>query len=120
MGHGRIFLSVDWGGPNFFSSICGMGGLLSGLLPQVSQPKRNYKAEPWGKVKGQPKLWLKIGAYGQGRPNMLSHHPAAERPYLRTLLRLMVTIYIFFSRGKAESYIVGLDLPNLRASGPGV
>ena len=51
-----------WTGPNCFSSICGMGGLLSGLLPQVSQPKRNSKAEPWERVKGQPKLWLKMGA----------------------------------------------------------
>ena len=38
-------------GPHCFSSICGMGGLLSGMLPQVSQPKRNSKAEPWGIVK---------------------------------------------------------------------
>ena len=43
-----------WPGPSGFSTICGMGGLLSGLLPQVSQPKRNSKAEPWGRVKGQP------------------------------------------------------------------
>ena len=57
-----------WSGPNSFSSICGMGGLLSGLLPQVSQPKWNSKAEPWGRVKGQPKLWLKIVARGMAGP----------------------------------------------------
>ena len=51
-----------WPDPNCFSSICGMGGLLSGLLPQVSHQKRNSKAEPWGRVKGQPELCLKIGA----------------------------------------------------------
>ena len=62
MGHGRIFLSVDLARSQLFSSICGMGGLLSGLLPQVSHQKRNSKAEPWGRLKGQPNLWLKIGA----------------------------------------------------------
>ena len=62
MGHGRILLSVDLAQSQLFSSICGMGGLLSGLLPQVSHQKRNSKAEPWGRVKGQPELWLKFGA----------------------------------------------------------
>ena len=51
-----------WPGPNCFSSSCGMGGLLSGLLPQVSQQKRHSKAEPTGRVEGQANLWLKIGA----------------------------------------------------------
>ena len=62
MGHGQILLSVDFALSKLFSSICGLGGLLSGLLPQVSHQKRNSKAEPWGRVKGQPELWLKIGA----------------------------------------------------------
>ena len=69
---------MDLAQSQFFSSICGKGGLLSGLLPQVSEPKRNSKEEAWGRVKGQTKLWLKIGAYGHGRPNMLSLHPATE------------------------------------------
>ena len=77
-----------WPDPNCFSSICGMGRLLPGLLPQESHQKRNSKAEPWGRVKGQPELRLKIGAKGHGKPNMLSLHPATERPYLRTGLRL--------------------------------
>ena len=62
MGHGRILLSVDLARSQFFFVILGMGGLLSGLLPQVSHQKRNSKAELWGRVKGQPELWLKIGA----------------------------------------------------------
>ena len=45
-----------WRDPNSFSSICEMGRLLSGLLLQVSHQKRNSKAEPWGRVKGQPEL----------------------------------------------------------------
>ena len=62
MDHGRIFLSVDLALSQLFFVNMWMGGLLSGLLPQVSAQKRNSKAEPWGRVKGHPKLWLKIGA----------------------------------------------------------
>ena len=57
-------------------------------------PKEKFKAEPWGRVKGQPELRLQSGAYGHGNPNMLSLHPAIERPYLRTGLRLRVTMFV--------------------------
>ena len=63
MGHGRIFLSVDLDRPNCFSSICGMEGLLSGLLPQVSQPKRNSKQSP-GKSEGTTQTMVKIWGLG--------------------------------------------------------
>ena len=92
MGHGRIFLSVDLARSQLFFINLWDGVLLSGLLPQVSHQKQNSKAEPWGRVKGQPGLWLKIGAYRHGKPNMLSLHPPTERPYLRTGLRLRVTM----------------------------
>ena len=62
MGHGRILLSVDLARSQWFFVNLLNGGLLSGLLHQVSHQKRNFEAEPWGRVKGQPELWLKIGA----------------------------------------------------------
>ena len=46
MGNEQIFLCVDLARLNCFSSICGMGGLLSGLLHHVSEQKMNSKAEP--------------------------------------------------------------------------
>ena len=63
MGHGRILLSVDWARSQLFFVNLWKGGLLSGLLPQGYHQKRNSKAEPLGRVKGQPELWLKIGAW---------------------------------------------------------
>ena len=62
MGHGRIFLSVDLARSQLFFFHLWDGRTLSGLLSQVSHQKRNSKAEPWGRVKGQPEPWLKIGA----------------------------------------------------------
>ena len=62
MGHGRIFLSVNFARSQLFFVNLWAGMLPSGMLPQVSEPKRNSKAETWGRVKGQPKLWLKIWA----------------------------------------------------------
>ena len=62
MGHGLILLSVDLARSQLFFVNLLDGGLLSGLIPQVSHQKWNSKAEPWGRVKGQPELWLKIGA----------------------------------------------------------
>ena len=92
MGHRRILLSVDLARSQLFFVNLLDGGPLSGLLHQVSHQKRNSKAEPWGRKKDQPELWLKIGAYVLGKPNMLSLHPAIERPYLRTGLWLWVTM----------------------------
>ena len=62
MGHGGILLSVDLARSQLFFVNLLDGGLLSGLLHQVSHQKGNSKAEPWGRVKGQHELWLKIGA----------------------------------------------------------
>ena len=93
-GHGRILLSVDLARSQLFFVNLLDGVLLSGLIPQVSEQKRNSNAEPWGRVQGQPELWLKIGAYGHRKPNILSLHPATERPYLRTGLRLRVTMCV--------------------------
>ena len=48
--------------PLVFRQSVGWEDSFSGLLPEVSHQKRNSKAEPWGRVKGHPELWLKIGA----------------------------------------------------------
>ena len=61
MGQGRILLSVDLARSQLFFVNLLDGVLLSGLIPQVSDQKRNSNAEPWGRVKGQHELWLIIG-----------------------------------------------------------
>ena len=68
MGHGRILLSVDLARSQLFSSICGLGGLLSGLLPQESHQKRSFKGDRWGRVKGQTELRLNLGPRGMASP----------------------------------------------------
>ena len=94
MGHGRIVLSVDLARSQLFFVNLWDGRTPFMFVSSGVPPKRNSKAEPWGRVKGHPELWLKIGALGHGNPNMLSLHPATERPYLSTGLRLRVTMCV--------------------------
>ena len=58
------------------------------------RPKAEFQSRALGKSEGTTELWLKIGAYRHRKPNMLSLHPATERPYLRTGLRLRVTMCV--------------------------
>ena len=53
-------LSVDLARSQLFFVNLWDGRTPSGLLPLLSHKKWNSKAEPWGRVKGQPELWLKF------------------------------------------------------------
>ena len=62
MGHGRILLSVDLARSQlFFINLWDGRPPFKFVISGVS-PKEEFKAEPWGRVKGQPDLCLKLAA----------------------------------------------------------
>ena len=62
MGHGRILLSVDLARSQLFFVILWDGRTPFRFVTSGVPPKENSNSEPWGRVKGEPELGLKIGA----------------------------------------------------------
>ena len=65
--------------------------------------KEEIQSRALGKSEGTTQTMAKIGALGHGRPNILSLHPATKRPYLRTWLRLRVTMCVCDQCGQQAS-----------------
>ena len=62
LGYERILFSVDLARSQLFSVNLWDGRTPFSFITSGVPQKRNSKAEPWGRVKGQPELWLKMGA----------------------------------------------------------
>ena len=90
MGHGRILLSVDLARSQLFFVNLWDGRTPFRVVTSGVPPKAEFQSSALGKT--QPELWLKIETFGHGKPNILSLHPATEGRYLRTGLRLRVTM----------------------------
>ena len=62
VGHGGILLSVDLARYKLFFVNLWDGRTPFRFVTSDVPPKEEFKSRPWGRVKGQPELWLKIGA----------------------------------------------------------
>ena len=94
MDHGQILLSVDLARSQLFFISLWDGRTPFRFVTSGVPPKEEFQSRALGKSEGTTRTMVKIGAYGHRKPNMLSLHPATERPYLRTGLSLRVTMCV--------------------------
>ena len=94
MGHGRIFLSVDLVRSEFFFINLWDGRSPFRFVTSGVPTKKEFQSRALGNSGGTTQTMVKNCGLGHGRTYMLSLHPATERPYLRTRLRLRVTMCV--------------------------
>ena len=94
MGHGRILLSVDLARSQLFFVNLWEGRTPFRFVTSGVPPKEEFQSRALGKSEGTQRTLVKNWGPGHGRPHMRAQGPATERPYLRTGLRLRVTMCV--------------------------
>ena len=94
MGNVRIFLSVDLAQSQLFFVNLWDGRSSFRFITSCVRTNDEFQSRSPGKSEGTTQNMVKNWCLGAGRPNMLSLHSATQRPYLRTGLRLKVTLCV--------------------------